>query len=174
MPSHYLNQCWNVVNWTFRDKLQWNCNWNSNIFIEENVFENVIWKMASILSWPQFVKYPKWYCITKSPPLDSFKGYSSEGVVIMLTMGQTKSIHLKQWYTLWSCEKNVQKTLKLWMALCAFQQRVITYHTENTKSWIILCGLSWDEVIHYQPVMSALFWLRPVVVEGGGWGSKTF
>ena len=29
-------------------------------------------------------------------PLDSFKGYSSEGVVIMLTMGQTKSIHLKQ------------------------------------------------------------------------------
>ena len=25
-PSHYLNQCWNIVNWTFRNKLQWNSN----------------------------------------------------------------------------------------------------------------------------------------------------
>ena len=23
-PSHYLNQCWNVVSWTLRNKLQWN------------------------------------------------------------------------------------------------------------------------------------------------------
>ena len=25
MPSHFLNQCWNIVNWTLRNKLQWNC-----------------------------------------------------------------------------------------------------------------------------------------------------
>ena len=25
-PSHYLNQCWNIVNWTLRNKLQWNFN----------------------------------------------------------------------------------------------------------------------------------------------------
>ena len=23
-PSHYLNQCWVIVNWTLRNKLQWN------------------------------------------------------------------------------------------------------------------------------------------------------
>ena len=54
-PSHYLNQCWNIVNWTFRNKLQWNLNWNLCIFIQENPFENVVWKMAAILSWPQCV-----------------------------------------------------------------------------------------------------------------------
>ena len=30
-PSHYLNQCWNTVNWTPRNKLQWNFDWNSYI-----------------------------------------------------------------------------------------------------------------------------------------------
>ena len=54
-PSHYLNQCWNGDNWTFRKKLQWNFNRNSNIFIHEIAFENVVWIMASILSRPQWV-----------------------------------------------------------------------------------------------------------------------
>ena len=39
-----------------RNKLQWNLNRNSYIFIQENVFENVVWKMATILSQPQRVK----------------------------------------------------------------------------------------------------------------------
>ena len=47
VPSHYLNQCWNVVNWTLRNKLQWHFDWNSYIFIQENAFENVVWKMAA-------------------------------------------------------------------------------------------------------------------------------
>ena len=55
-PSHYLNQCWNFVNWTLENKLQWNFNRNSNIFIQENTFENVVWKMAAILSRLQCVK----------------------------------------------------------------------------------------------------------------------
>ena len=55
-PSHYLNQWWNIVNWTLRNKLQWNLNRNSNIFIQENASENVIWKMAAMLSRPQCVK----------------------------------------------------------------------------------------------------------------------
>ena len=55
-PSHNLNQCWNIVNLTHRNKLQWNLNWNSYIFIQENAFKNVIWKMAAILSRPQCVK----------------------------------------------------------------------------------------------------------------------
>ena len=54
-PSHYLNQCWNIVNWTPRNKLQWNVNRNSYIFIQENPFENIVWKLAAILSRPQCV-----------------------------------------------------------------------------------------------------------------------
>ena len=59
-PSHYLNHCWSIVNWTIRDTLQWNCYRNSNIFIQENAFENVIYEMyemASILSRPQCVHW---------------------------------------------------------------------------------------------------------------------
>ena len=37
------------------NKLLWNLSRNSHIFIQENVFENVVWKIAAILSRPQFV-----------------------------------------------------------------------------------------------------------------------
>ena len=53
--THYRNQCWNIVNWTLRNKLQWNCNRNSNISIEENAFENNVCEKAAILSQPQCV-----------------------------------------------------------------------------------------------------------------------
>ena len=46
MPSHYLNQCWSIVNWIVGNKLKWNLNRNIYIFIQENAFENVIWEMA--------------------------------------------------------------------------------------------------------------------------------
>ena len=46
--SHYLNHCWNIVNGTLGNKLQWNFNRNSNIFIQEKAFENVVYEMASI------------------------------------------------------------------------------------------------------------------------------
>ena len=39
--------------WTIGIKPQWNLNRNSCIFIHENVFENVIWKMVAILSRPR-------------------------------------------------------------------------------------------------------------------------
>ena len=47
-PSHYLNQCWIIVDWTLRNKVQGNLNRNSNNFIQENAFENVVCEMASI------------------------------------------------------------------------------------------------------------------------------
>ena len=56
-PSHYLKQCWNIVKWTLGNKLQWNFNQNSNIFIHKNAFESVVCDMASILSRPQCVKH---------------------------------------------------------------------------------------------------------------------
>ena len=36
-------------NWTLGNKRQWNLNRNSYISIQENVFENVVWKMAAIV-----------------------------------------------------------------------------------------------------------------------------
>ena len=66
-----LNQCWNIANWTPRNKLQWNLNWNSYIFIQENAFQNVIRKMVAILSWSHCVtenlrKSGQWHSIIVS------------------------------------------------------------------------------------------------------------
>ena len=44
-----------IVNWTPRNKLLWNFNWNSNIFIHENVFESVVCEMVVILSRGRWV-----------------------------------------------------------------------------------------------------------------------
>ena len=51
----YLNQCWNIVNSNLKNELRCNIKRNSCIFIQENVFENVVCEMASILSRPRCV-----------------------------------------------------------------------------------------------------------------------
>ena len=38
-PGHYLKQCWNVANWTLRNKLQSSLVPNSYIFIQENTHD---------------------------------------------------------------------------------------------------------------------------------------
>ena len=58
-PSQYLNQFWNTVNGTLGYKLQWNLNQNLYIVIQENASENVVCKMAAILSRPQSVNTGK-------------------------------------------------------------------------------------------------------------------
>ena len=44
-PSNHLSQCWHIVDWTLRNKHQWDFNLNRKIFTEENAFEKVICKM---------------------------------------------------------------------------------------------------------------------------------
>ena len=44
------------LNWTLRNKLQWNFNRNSYIFIQRNGPENVVFEMAATLSRPRCVK----------------------------------------------------------------------------------------------------------------------
>ena len=56
MPSHYLKQCWLIINWTLQNKLKWNSQWNLNFFIEENAIGNAICQLTAILSRPQRVK----------------------------------------------------------------------------------------------------------------------
>ena len=55
IPSHYLNKCWLIVDWTLRNKLQWNMNQNTNIFLQGNAFKNVTCKLAAIMSRPQCI-----------------------------------------------------------------------------------------------------------------------
>ena len=54
-PNHYLNQCWNIVNWTLSNKILWILNRNSYIFIHKNAVENVFCEMVVFLSRPQCV-----------------------------------------------------------------------------------------------------------------------
>ena len=54
-PSHYLNQCCNIVNGTLRNKVQWYFSQNSNIFIQQNALQNAVCQMTSILYQPQCV-----------------------------------------------------------------------------------------------------------------------
>ena len=63
MPSHSLNQCWVIVNWTPRNKLQWNFNQNTKIFIHKIISEIVIWGMMVILSqaWTQWSACCWWH-----------------------------------------------------------------------------------------------------------------
>ena len=49
-PSHYLNQCWDIINWAIGNKLQWNFDQNTKRFIHENASENIVCETASILS----------------------------------------------------------------------------------------------------------------------------
>ena len=67
MPSHYLNQCWNVVNRTLGNRIQWNFNQNTMIFIQENGFENAVCKMVAMLSKPQCLNVLIGMCWCESP-----------------------------------------------------------------------------------------------------------
>ena len=49
------NQCWAIINWTPRNKLQWNFNQNTKLFIHENACENIVCEMAAILSRGRWV-----------------------------------------------------------------------------------------------------------------------
>ena len=59
-PSHYLNQCWNIVNWTLRNKLQWNFNRNSQHFHSRKFVSKCFEKISTILSRPQCDKWMDW------------------------------------------------------------------------------------------------------------------
>ena len=60
-------RCWAIISTsadllkigTHGNKVQSNWNQNTNIFIEENEFENVVCKVQAILFWPQCVTSQK-------------------------------------------------------------------------------------------------------------------
>ena len=77
-PGRWQVIIWNnaviFVNWTLKNKIQWNFARNSNIFIDENTCENVVCEMSAILSRPRCVK-------AEEPPAKSWylRGYKCFG-----------------------------------------------------------------------------------------------
>ena len=56
VSSLYLYHCWLLVSWNFSNISHSNMNQNAMIFIQGNVFENIICRMVAILSLPQCAK----------------------------------------------------------------------------------------------------------------------
>ena len=76
-PSHHLNQCYHIVNWTNRNKLQWNVNRNSHIITEGNAFVSVVCDLANIVSpwWRHLMETFSTlltYCAGNSPVTGEF------------------------------------------------------------------------------------------------------
>ena len=65
-PSHYLNQCLVIVNWTNSNKVQCNFNQNSIFFIQENAFENVACEIAAIFSRRECHTYMCKFCVCRA------------------------------------------------------------------------------------------------------------
>ena len=55
-PSHYLNQCWLIINCTLRNKCEWSLKRNKDIFSQANVIETIVVNMAATLFRSQYVK----------------------------------------------------------------------------------------------------------------------
>ena len=92
-PSHYLNQCWFIVNWCFRNIIQWNFSLQNKIFIQGNAFENVVCETMDILSPPQ--------CINpSSTETDYFRRWLLMPWLLALPG------HLQQWYWYKSLSSN--------------------------------------------------------------------
>ena len=75
--SDYLNQCWLIVNWTLRNRLQLDSNQNDKFFIHDNSFGNDICEMAAILSRGRWVKaYLMFAGFARDAPRNSFDDWT--------------------------------------------------------------------------------------------------
>ena len=82
-----MNQCWNIVNWIPRN--------NSYIFIQENPFENVVWKMSAILSRPQCVKSSLCLRVAYCSAEDKLKTYfPPNSLFFVISNGQVTSFKM--------------------------------------------------------------------------------
>ena len=92
-------------NWTPKNKLQWNVNRNSYIFIQENPLENVVWKMAAILSRPQCVNSSRQNDTNIITIIGSGIGLSPfrHQVIIWTNISMSKTISFQPQYVNGSC-----------------------------------------------------------------------
>ena len=149
--SHYLNQCWNIVSWTLGNKLQWNLNQNSQKFVQENAFENGVWKMAAILSWPQWVdKRPQ-----SSPSwgvMDSF---------LWVFWKRLTELHIQGGLIAYSSiPTNIKSSrhsffTKLQIVMiptCLFKSNS-TWNIFQKNHW---CNMAWVNILHYFDIITSI------------------
>ena len=117
VPSHYyLNQCCIIVNWTDRNKRQSNFIQNSNIFIQANAFENIVWKMPFYLGLSMII-------------VGRIKLYSHEafisfyfGYINTMNSGDHFAYALSQWSSL-SLAGRIHKMIPEILAIFYLRQR---------------------------------------------------
>ena len=101
-PSHYLNQYCVIVNWTLRNKLQWNCYQNTKPFTHENASENIVCERAAILSRERWVK----------------KGLFSWQCGMSVPLPRTRLFQMKPCPQLYISYNWI--VLNIWFKICAF------------------------------------------------------
>ena len=99
-PSHYLNQCWVIVNWTNSNKVQCTFNQNSNFFIQENAFENVACEIAAIFSRRECHTYMCMSCVCRAM-YNMFVATLSDSIPPMIMRSVIDSMSEK--YSMLSC-----------------------------------------------------------------------
>ena len=134
MPSHHLNQCWDIVNWTHRNKLQWNFNQNTKFFIHENASEKIVHEMAAILSRRRWDLWPY-----------------SEGLAWSVnTAWIAKNINIFHWSSV-----ILIAMLKLW-----FTQTIWFIQIMFIDAFFFVCFLSsiFDKQAFVTPVICSIAW----------------
>ena len=61
--SHFLNQCWNIVNLTLSNKIQWNIKQNSHNFAQINAFEEVTYNFTQWYAFEILDILPQSECV---------------------------------------------------------------------------------------------------------------
>ena len=93
-PIHYLNQCWNCVNWTLGNKLKCSLNRNLYILIQGNVLEYDARELVTILSRSQCVNPPPYSTTYMHPEL----GYRFNGLLLLCHQANdASSFHVKMY-----------------------------------------------------------------------------
>ena len=145
-PSHYLNQCCHIVNYTIRNMFQWNFHQNSKVFIHENALENVVCEMAAILSlfqcvnaaviaWSNVIGYclTHWgrvthICVSKLNIIGSDNGLSpgrrqaiiwtNAGILLIGPLGTNFSQILTEIYTFSFKKMHLKMSSAKWRPFC--------------------------------------------------------
>ena len=73
----YLKQCWIIIYLTLKNKLQWNFNQNTKLFIHENASENIVCGMTAILSSRDALYYVREFCPMLPPISIMFRSHRS-------------------------------------------------------------------------------------------------
>ena len=97
LSNHYLNKCWNIVNWAFWNLLQWHLNRNSYIFIWEKCIWNVKWPPSGLSLYMSNINLAKYWLSMATLSLQSFLNSMQSTAALQLCFVQYSKMarHLK-------------------------------------------------------------------------------